>query len=215
MVLNPQEKLNARFQGAFKTFAYELGHDYVDYFTESDVLTKKQVGRMAEAQLSSDLLVILCDGVQTVKNIEKFYRKFETAEDVPLELEAAKDNFRTVMAQIGSIYSADEISNTNWARPHLFYTLFSVVAHSLVGVNRLVENARPPLHSRRPSLTTATRGTWRATLDEISAQYDLYTVAGTEDIPSDYAKFIDYARRRTTDTESRVERAKFLINKLV
>jgi hypothetical protein len=215
VVLNPQEKLNAKFQGAFKTYAYELGHDYVQYFTDADVLTKKQVSRMGEAQLASDLLVILCDGVQTVKNIEKFYRKYETAEDVPADLEAARGNFRVVMKSIASIYGSDELPSTNWARPHLFYTLFSVVAHALIGVKRLAENSRPLLDQNRPVFSKKSAPHWRAILDEISAQYDVYTQPGIEDVPPDYASFIDYARRRTTDTESRVERAKFLIRRLV
>lgn len=207
VVLNTQEKLNAKYLGVFKTYAYELGRDYVDYFVDADIFTKKQVNRMAEAELSSDLLIALCDGVQTAKNIEKFYKKYETSEDVPEELRAAKEHFHKVMAFIGAIYKAEEIKNTNWARPHLFYSLFSVVAHALFGVGGLPVD-------QRPELTEARKGHWRSVLDEISAQYDANTSADAGAVPPDYARFIDYARRRTTDTEARVERAKFLLGKL-
>jgi hypothetical protein len=207
VVLNTQEKLNAKYLGAFKTYAYELGRDYVQFFVDADIVTKKQVNRMAEAELSSDLLIILCDGVQTAKNIEKFYKKYETLEDVPEELRDAKENFRTVMAYLGAIYKAEELRNTNWARPHLFYSLFSVVAHALFGVGGLPSEGRP-------KLTKGTESRWRTVLDEISAQYDANTAADAEGVPPDYARFIDYARRRTTDTEARVERAKFIIGKL-
>ena len=203
VVLNQQEKRNAKYLGAFKTYAYELGRDYVEYFVDGDIFTRKQVSRMAEAQLSSDLLIVLCDGVQTVKNIEKFYKKYETSEEVPDELRLARDNFRSVMANLGAIYPSSELGNTNWARPHLFYSLFSVAAHALFGVQGLAD-------APRPTLSHTTQGRWRSALDEISAQYDLYTEDGVTDVPRDYAKFIDYARRRTTDTEARAERAKFM-----
>jgi hypothetical protein len=208
VVLNTQEKFNAKYLGGFKTYAYELGRDYVDYFVSGDIMTRKQVGRMAEAQLSSDLLVVLCDGVQTVKNIEKFYRKYETGEDVPDELRDARDEFHTVMAHIGGIYKAEELRNTNWSRPNLFYSLFCVVGHALCGVGNLPENQRPALDEHK-------KGHWRSVLDEISAQYDLYTAENVKDVPADYAHFLDFARRRTTDSEARVERAKFIISKLV
>jgi hypothetical protein len=208
VVLNEQEKRNAKYLGAFKTYAYELGRDYVEYFVSGDIFTRKQVSRMAEAQLSSDLLIVLCDGVQTVKNVEKFYRKYETSEEVPKQLEVARANFRSVMAQVGAIYPSVELGNTNWARPHLFYSLFSVVSHALFGVGGLSDQPRPRLEKLN-------QGHWRSALDEISARYDSYTEEGATEVPADYARFIDYARRRTTDTEARVERAKFIIGKLI
>ena len=111
------------------------------------------------------------------------------------------------MAFVGAIYKADELRNTNWARPHLFYSLFSVVAHALFGVGGL-----PP--DERPKLKKGDEGRWRVALDEISAQYDANTGPDVGIVPPDYARFIDFARRRTTDTEARVERAKFVLGKL-
>lgn len=207
VVLNPQEKRNAKYLGAFKTYAYELGRDYVEYFVDGGIFTRKQVSRMAEAQLSSDLLIVLCGGIQTVKNIEKFYKIYETSEEVPDALRAARDNFRKVMGYIGAIYSSGELVNTNWSRPHLFYSLFSVASHALFGVGGLS-------NMPRPILDDSTQSHWRSCLDEISAQYDAYTEDGVTDVPDDYAKFIDYARRRTTDTEARIERAKFILRKI-
>jgi len=208
VVLNKQEKLNAKYLGAFKTFAYELGRDYVGYFVDAGVVTTKQVNRMAEASLSSDLLVLLCDGVQTDKNIEKFYQKYEMLEDVPDDLQSARNHFYETMKFIGAIYSADEIENTNWSRLPLFYTLFSVVAHALFGIRNLP-------HDRRPSLIQGGESRWRSILDEISAQYEVFSESEADQVPPGFAKFIDYSRRHTTDTEARVERANFVIESLL
>lgn len=207
VTLNTQEKLNAKYLGAFKTTAYELGFSYADYFLGGGVLTEKAVSRMGEAQLASDLLVALVGGVQTVKNIEKYYRDFEKLEAIPPQITNAVDRFRVAMQHIGAIYPASDLKNTNWSRPHWFYTLFTCVAHALDPVDGLRGAPRPLLD---PNTTLF----WRGALDEISALYDQYTENNDEDVPAVFNRFINYAQRRTTDTEARVERAKFVLNSI-
>lgn len=77
VILNKQEILNAKYQGYFKQYTFDYGRKYVKYFLEAHILTKAKVIRMAEAELSGDLLVALIAGIQTNKNVEQFYRKFE------------------------------------------------------------------------------------------------------------------------------------------
>jgi len=205
VVLNTQEKLNAKYLGVFKNSAYELGHAYVNYFLEGGVLSEKGVSRMGEAQLSSDLLVSLVGGVQTVKNIEKYYKEYERLESIPPDIVAAIDRFRTSMQYIGAIYSAKDLANTNWSRPHWFYTLFNCVAHAqspLIGLEG----------APTPALSQKTIGRWRGELDQLSALYDQYTENNEQDVPAKFARFINYAQRRTTDTDARRERAKFVLD---
>lgn len=205
VTLNTQEKLNAKYLGVFKTSAYELGFAYADYFLTSGVLTEKSISRMGEAQLSSDLLVALVAGVQTVKNIERYYREYEQLEAVPAAIVDAIDRFKVVMQYAGAIYPAAELRQTNWSRPHWFYTLFTCIAHALEPVSGLAGAKRPPLDA-------ASTIKWRSELDEISAMYDQYTEDNEDDVPAVFAKFINFAQRRTTDTEARVERAKFVLD---
>lgn len=207
VVLNTQEKLNAKYLGVFKTSAYELGFAYASYLIEGGVLTEKAVSRMAEAQLASDLLVSLVGGIQTVKNIEKFYREYEKYESIPDDMVSAVSRYKEAMAFIGAIYTAPDLKNTNWSRPHWFYTLFNCVAHALSPVIGLEDQPRP-------KLTEATAQRWRSELDELSALYDSYTINNDQDIPAVFARFINYAQRRTTDTEARIERAKFVLTAL-
>ncbi len=204
VTLNTQEKLNAKYLGVFKTTAYELGFSYADYFLNGSVLTEKAVSRMGEAQLSSDLLVALVGGVQTVKNIEKYYRDFEKLEAVPPIILESTDRFRATMRYIGAIYPASDLRGTNWSRPHWFYTLFTCVAHALDPIEGLQA-------ARRPAINRNATIHWRGELDEISALYDQYTEDNEEDVPASFARFINYAQRRTTDTEARIERAKFVL----
>lgn len=205
VTLNTQEKLNAKYLGVFKTTAYELGFAYVNYFLDSGVLTEKSVSRMGEAQLASDLLVSLIGGVQTVKNIEKYYKDYEKFETMPPAMAEAIELYRKTMQFIGAIYPAAELKNTNWSRPHWFYTLFNCISHAQTPLTGLEE-------APRPELSIETIQVWRSELDELSALYDAYTENTEEDIPAKFARFINYAQRRTTDTEARIERAKFVLD---
>jgi hypothetical protein len=204
VTLNTQEKLNAKYLGVFKTAAYELGFAYVTYLLDGGVLTEKGVSRMGEAQLASDLLVSLVGGVQTVKHIEKYYRDYEKLESVPQNMLDAADLYKKSMQFIGAIYTAEDLKNTNWSRPPWFYTLFNCVSH-----------AQNPLGGLEdvpcPALTQQNVQQWRMALNELSALYDQYTENNNEAVPAKFARFINYAQRRTTDTEARIERAKFVI----
>lgn len=204
--LNGQELLNAKYVGYFKQLVYELGYRYVDYWLGAKVLTKAQVTRMLEAELASDLVVSLIEGVQTNKNIEQFYRQYEEDFDSVDEVE---DNFDSIMSYIAAIYPAAEIGSTNWSRIHLFYTLFTVVGHALYGFKGLEKIPQP-------ALTAKNVGKVRVVLDDISSRYDQYTEEkmAQEAVPKAWADFIQRSRRATTDTGARVGRAAFVSQEL-
>jgi hypothetical protein len=203
--LNSQEKLNAKYLGFFKKAAFNLGFHYVDYFLRASILTKANVTRMAEAELSSDLLVALVDGVQTNKSIEQHYKKYE---DEAGPLDKAIKQFDEIMSYIGTIYPPEELVGTNWSRIQLFYTLFTAIGHCLYGVGGLDK-------APRSKLSLSKVGQVRVCLDEISATYDTVTAdIDNPSAPKDYKNFIDRSRRRTTDTASRVERADFVCRKI-
>lgn len=111
-----QELFNAKYLGFYKKYAYEYGYKYVKYFLDSHILSKLKVTRMAEAELASDLFMILLDEIQSNKNIENFYIKYEDIED---GLPAAGNKFDKIMSFIGDIYPSDKIIHTNWNRIHL------------------------------------------------------------------------------------------------
>ena len=204
--LNGQELINAKYVGYFKQLVYSLGYKYVEYFVHSGVMTKAQVARMKEAELSADLLVSMVDEIQTNKGIEQFYRTYEDDFD---NIDEIEDQFDNTMSYISAIYPGKEMAETNWARYHLFYTLFTTVAHGLYGLQGTNE-------ARRPELTPKNLRAVRTALDDISASYDRYTAEKIEQdkIPADWAQFIQRSRRATTDTGSRKGRTEFVANKL-
>lgn len=199
--LNTQEKRNAKYIGYFKQFVYRYGYKYVRYFLDGRILSKRQVARMGEAELSGEVFVALVEGVQTNKNTEQYYRKYE---DQIGDLEEASDKFDTIMSYIGSIYPKEEISETNWSRIHLFYTLFTALGHHLFGLNGLKADYRT-------KITPKHTGKLRVILDDVSIKFDEFTkTSDSSELSKDFVKFIDFSRRRTTDTAARVGRANFI-----
>jgi hypothetical protein len=204
VTLNTQELRNAKYVGYFKQYVYEYGYKYVRYFLEGGILTKGKVARMAEAELAAELLVALVGGVQTNKNTEQYYGKYE--EEIG-DLEAKAEQFDVIMSYIGAIYAPQDLSRTNWSRVQLFYTLFTAIGHCLYGLVGLDPNLRVSINEK-------STGKLRMVLDEITLRYDEFTArVDRELIPKDYALFIDFSRRRTTDTSVRIGRASFVCEK--
>lgn len=204
--LEPQEIFNAKYLGYFKQTVYSTGFKYVTYFIESAILTKAKVTRMAEADLTADLLVSIVDKVQTNKGIENYYKKYE---DEPDNLEESEQKFDQIMSYIGAIYKAEELKNTNFNRTQLFYTLFTSIGHLLFKLNGIDE-------SLKVTLTEKSVGKIRVALDSFSATYD--EIAENIDepqYPREFKEFINAARRGTTDTAARVLRTNFLCKKII
>lgn len=203
--LNSQELLNAQYLGYFKQAAYACGFRYAQYFIDSGVLSEKEVTRMAEAELSSDLVAILIDGIQSKKAIPNLYKKYD---DDDTDLVDIEERFDTVMSYVGAIYPAASLKATNFHRVHLFYSLFSSIAHGLFGLKGLQTVARPHLSADNV-------GRARVRLDEISARYDEVTNKEADAPNDEFADFIDASRRATTDAKSRRLRCEFLCKHLV
>lgn len=203
--LTTQEIYNARYVGYFKQTIFNYGLKYVSYWIDAGILTKANVSRMAEAEMSADLFVSLIDSVRTNKGIETYYKKYEEEEG---ELQKAKEKFDKIMSYIGAIYPSAELKNTNWKRTPLFYTFFTSIGHCLYGLKGL-EN------TPRPKLSEKIVGKIRVALDEISLKYDEYTEDKDAEVPAEYKDFIYYTRRGTTDTAARISRADFVCKKLI
>lgn len=207
VALNNQEKINAKYIGPFKQIAYDTGHRYAEYMVSSKVISEPQLSRMAEAQFYGDVLTSLLAGVQSPKAIEKQYKLYEDMEEVPDVLLDARRRIDEAMAFIGAIYPPQELMATIWHRPHLFYTLLTCVLHAYSPLKGVEGEPRPPIGEEQ-------RGMWRIALDDISAHFAEYSELGSVDIPTEYARFINYSQMRTTDSESRKERIRFVLRNI-
>ncbi|MBI3662803.1 MAG: DUF262 domain-containing protein [Acidobacteria bacterium] len=122
--LNSQEKLNAKYFGAFKQFVFGVGQDHLEFWRQNEILTNRNIVRMGEAELTSELVVAMLDGLQDKKkSLESFYKKhddeFPRGRRIRREFEACISRIAEVMA--------GEIKETPYGKRVLFYSLFCVV----------------------------------------------------------------------------------------
>jgi hypothetical protein len=131
--LNAQELRNGRWFGEFKETAYALAAKYLTFWRNNHIFSEQKIARMAEVELTSELLILLIDGVQDKKkSIDVFYERFD-------ESFAGRDQavrrFERVLSVIGE--SCPSLCETIFCRPPLFYALFAAVAHRLYRVRNI------------------------------------------------------------------------------
>jgi hypothetical protein len=196
VVLNEQEKINADHFGPFKTLADKIGHKYFEYWIKQGILSAKQIMRMLEVNMVADLLIALLEGVKNKKQIKKFYDSYENTFDH--DVDALEKKFDRVVEAIALIYP-EGLAETEFRRPHLYYSLFTAVAHREFGLPGLpVENETK---GRSPEAM-------RAGLERVE---ELFAASDATGLTKDEQQFLQDSRRATTDETVRVRRTKYLL----
>lgn len=79
LVLNKQEKLNAKWFGAFKQTAYSLAAEEASLraWKRLALFTDMQVARMKEVEFTSDVLVAVMHGISDITAIARAYKDYD------------------------------------------------------------------------------------------------------------------------------------------
>jgi hypothetical protein len=198
VVLNEQEKINADHFGPFKSLADKIGHKYYDYWTAQKILTTKNIMRMQEVNLVADLLIAMIEGIKSKKQIRKFYDAYESS--FSQDSEELEQRFDAVITKISELFP-EGLSDTEFKRLHLFYSLFTAIAHCLYELPGMTDS---PVSLDGSALQIARNGLDR--VGEIFDADEFFT------LDEDEAQFLEDSRRATTDESVRVRRANFLLN---
>ncbi|WP_245006199.1 DUF262 domain-containing protein [Pseudomonas viridiflava] len=78
--LKEAEKRHSTYQGLFKWFIVQATETcWSEVLENFEVLTEKQIARMADAEFVSDMIVVLDSGIQTKRNstIDKLYKEYD------------------------------------------------------------------------------------------------------------------------------------------
>lgn len=166
VTLNAQEKRNAKFFGQLKDLVYSLGTTHLAFWTGNKILTDQHVARMQEAELTSELVVAMLDGLQDKKtSLDRYYKLYETSMPGRKELSA---KFEKVLTWVDA-NASEFIKSTAFKRRPLFYSLFLAVADALFGIKNgegpisnfpvrgLSESQRSRLGDELRTLTSALR----------------------------------------------------------
>jgi hypothetical protein len=198
VVLNDQEKINADHFGPFKVLADTIGHKYFVYWTNQGILTTNSIVRMQEVNLVADLLIAILVGIKSKKQIHKYYDLFEDSFDY--EVEELERKFDTVIRKIDQLYP-EGLSSTEFRRLHIFYSLFTAIAHCLYGLPSLDPHPNPLIDS---ALQSARFG-----LDRVE---EVFKIEDISRLSQGEQQFLQDARRATTDEVVRERRTIYLLS---
>lgn len=200
MKLNAQELRNGKYFGPFKRSAYGLAFEHLEFWRQNRIFTERNIARMAEAELTSELIILEIGGLQDKKNsIDDFYNKFD--EKFPVK-EKVERTFQTTLDEITEA-AGDALQESEFRRSPLFYSLFSVTYHRLFGVPN--QNIATPAKGR---LTAGERERLNAAIRKLS---NLVTSAKAgEPVPQVYERFVTACLRQTDNLRPRQTRLDFL-----
>jgi hypothetical protein len=134
--LNEAEKRHSEFQGKFKWFVYGLAEELNEFFVEYKVFTNKQIVRMADGALISDLVLGMENGIISTspRQLQSLYSKYDKEfpnQDVYRERILAA--FRCIQENL------DSIRETFLTKPYALHSLVLALIHNRYGIKKIAE----------------------------------------------------------------------------
>jgi hypothetical protein len=150
VTLNAQEKLNGKYFGLFKQTAYSLGAEHNAFWLKHSILTRQQILRMAEAEVASELLVAMLNGLTDRRTqIEPTYRQLD--DEFPRR-ETMVERFRQMIDTIEQTLG-DVLGETAFRRRPLFYSLYCTFYDFRFGLPGEESQHEPaPIRARKDQL---------------------------------------------------------------
>jgi len=197
--LNPEETRHATFQGPFKWFVNALSKQYDTAFTEVGVFTVKQLTRMADAKLLTEISHALLNGITTTnaKSLDSLYKSRDN--DFPEEVWLGVDLER---AMDRALFDSG-ISGTALAKPLNFYALVLAQVHVLG--SRQVSG-----QFDFPEVSSFQSGEYLYNLSLLADALDSEEVAPPEEL----ARFVSAAKDRTNVASQRQVRFEYFVQAL-
>ncbi len=122
--LNHQEIRNAVFTGEFKTTVYEIAAKYYTFWHEFGILSDSNIARMKDAELVSELICIMSEGLPAIKKVEEFYKIYDTRFQ---NRTAFEDIFTQMTAWIGSMFDDNPEMLSQFRKVSWFVPLFLII----------------------------------------------------------------------------------------
>jgi hypothetical protein len=126
--LNAEEKRHSRFQGEFKWFIYRLTKKYSQTFENIGTFTEKQLNRMQDAKLLSEIVYAILRGISTTKDAQltKLYGEF----DKKLPTATAVDIRKRLAKAVDTVLDYEELHGGALMKPYQLYALILAIMHS-------------------------------------------------------------------------------------
>ncbi|MEO0075341.1 MAG: DUF262 domain-containing protein [candidate division WOR-3 bacterium] len=193
--LNKTELMNAKFFGLFKQTIHNLAHEFHTFWITKKILSEQKISRMADVELTSDLVIASMDGIKDKKVIEKYYINYDDKFDNKKDIEC---NFKKCINVINNIYG-EILPNSYFNGLPLFYSLYCLIYDLLYGM----QNSDNTLRIQKSQYSRI-----RNALEQLEATLEDDDLINDQNIK----QFIDDYKRHTTVEEVRKRRHRFLLN---
>ena len=131
--LNAEERRHSKFQGQFKWFVYRLTKRYSQALENIGAFTEKQLNRMQDAKLFSEIIHAMSKGITTTKDREltRLYDEFDKnfAEEDAVEKRIAKA--MDFLLEYKSLHQGPLM------KPYQLYALVLAIMHSQKAISEL------------------------------------------------------------------------------
>lgn len=198
VVLNEQEKINANHFSEFKILVDKLSHKHNDYWLDNKLLTHQNILRMGDVTLVADLVIAMCEGIQSKKQIRPFYAKYEKS--FPYSSDTLESNFDEIIELAKTIFN-EGIKGTPFKRIHLFYTLFTSLYHTKYELKTF----------NKPQVEIPANK-YERIKNSLTGLNVLFETIPFQNMSVEQIQFLEDSRRATTDTKVRTRRTEFIID---
>jgi hypothetical protein len=196
--LNPEEQRHASYQGKFKWFINDLADKLEAIFLETGVFKEKQLVRMADNKLLTELCDSFLNGIRTTNKaiLDSLYKKRDSA------FSEKDDFYGRLTATFTLIRQMEAIHESTLMKPYMVYSLAQAITHCVKPVPKL----NPQFRS--PKLKSAEVGAAVANLSALAQ-------AAEQDEPEGkFAEFIKASNEKTNTRENRIARFKWFCKAL-
>ena len=197
VTLNTQEKLHANHFGPFKQVSERIAHKYNSFWIDNKIISANNILRMEDTYFVSDLIIAMVSGIDTKKSIPKYYDKFE--DNFEYDIDIIEEEFDCVMSLISEIYN-EGLTNSNFKRIHVFYSLFTALYHICYGITGIDE-----LQSEVDINDIIKIRSALEKIDYLFEEEEIRNLTKKEE------QFIADSRRATTDKSVRERRTKYIV----
>lgn len=199
LALNPPEQRHASYQGEFKWFIKDLIKAYDSMLLTFKTLTNKQVSRMADADLLTELVQILVSGVvsRSKNSLDKLYQKFD----------ASFPNKNTVETKTKAILNyikndLIQVANSGYLSGYMLYSLFAALAINKYGEIQTSDNYFDDLNIINQFSTDSALASQKI--------LEMFSAIDRNETEGQYGEFVKASTSTTHSIKNRQIRAKWL-----
>lgn len=137
--LNPEEQRHATHQGPFKWFILGLSRDYSQALLDMGVFGQRELVRMSDAKLFTEVTHALANGVKTTdkRSLDSLYRSRDA------EFAEEEDWNRRIRNGLDALVAWADLRGTALMRPYNFYSLMLATMHAQEPIDKLSRDIRP------------------------------------------------------------------------